>query len=171
MSFLHAIYSKGQVKIQQMAFVLIAMIIFFIMAGLIFVAIYYSSLQKEVEGIREQEVKEIVRRISGSPEFSWLGEGDCAACIDFDKVFLLKTKESYQNFWRGIPYLEISKVYPSSDGECNTGNYPNCGSITIIDSKKNFIAHSAFVALCYYEPTENYVKCELGKVTMGFETT
>lgn len=169
-SHVNSTNKKGQMKIQQMAFVLVAIVIFFAMAALVFFSVYYSSLKDNVEDIREQEVKEIVRKISSSPEFAWTSEGDCASCIDFDKVFILKNHDAYQNFWRGIPYLEISKVYPSSNEECAPHNYPDCSGIKIIDKNENIIAHSAFVALCYYEAEEKYSKCELGRVTMGFET-
>ena len=112
---------------------------------------------------------ETVRKISGTAEFGWTIY-DCAACIDLDKVLALKNRTSYKGFWKRINFLQVVRVYPKYDkNECNKGIYPECNSITIIDEGKNTITHSAFVALCRYEAVEDYNKCELGKIIMGFE--
>jgi len=160
---------KGQLKIQQMAFVLVAIIIFFSIVLLFYFSIRYNSLKSDVQNLREQEVLETVRKISGTPEFLW-SEEDCSACIDLDKVMVLKNRTSYSGFWKNIALLEVVRSYPSyEDEECTFGNYPNCNKITIIDNDENFRGYSAFVSLCRYS-TEGYSKCELGKIIMGFET-
>jgi hypothetical protein len=161
-------YSKGQMKIQQMAFVLVAMMIFFALVALVFAGIYFGSLQRGVDDLREQEAKEAARKISGTPEFAWTTDGGCAGCIDMDKAFMLKSKTSYSGFWRGITYLQVTKLYPSGEGECTAQTYPDCGSITIVDEGGNMITHSSFVALCRFSEDERR-KCELGKVIAGFE--
>ncbi|MCH7568199.1 MAG: hypothetical protein IIA87_02145 [Nanoarchaeota archaeon] len=159
---------RGQLKIQQMAFVLVTLMIFFSMVALFYFSIRYSTLRSDVEEIREQEVIETVRKMSGAAEFAWSIE-DCASCIDLDKVLVLKERQSYQNFWRRIPFLQVKKIYPvSEEKECTRQNYPDCSTITIVDEDTNIVTHSAFVALCRYEAGEN--KCELGKIIMGFET-
>ena len=163
--------SRGQLKIQQMAFVLVAMIIFFAIALLFYFSIRYNSLRGDVEDLRRQEVLETVRKISSTPEFSW-NEEDCSACIDLDKVLMLKNRTSYKGFWKNIALLRIERVYPSYDGnggECTAGNYPECNTITIINEEGNFQGHRAFVSLCRYD-SNGYTKCELGKVVMAFES-
>jgi hypothetical protein len=161
---------KGQMKIQQMAFVLMAIFIFFAIVGLFYFSVSTGSFRSDVEKIREQEAIESVRKISGTPEFAWTVY-DCAACIDFDKILVLKEKASYKDFWKGVPYLKIERVYPRYESEeCSRGVYPECNSITIIDSGRNTITHSSFVALCRYDSGNGFDRCELGKVIMGFET-
>jgi len=95
-------YSRGQLKIQQMAFVLVALIILFSMASLVYFSIKYSNLKNDVESLREQNVIESVRKLSGTAEFSWTASGDCSSCIDLDKVLVLKDMDSYENFWKDV---------------------------------------------------------------------
>ena len=169
MTYCRAICSKrGQLKIQQMAFVLVALMIFFTIVLLFYFSIRYSGLREDVEDLRTQEVIETVRKMSGSPEFKWT-EQDCAACIDMDKVLLLKNRTSYKGFWKNIVFLQVVKIYPLYENEeCTRGNYPECNQITLIDEGKNFRGYKAFVTLCNYEG-EYYAKCEIGKIVMAFE--
>ena len=170
MTYLNVNYSKGQLKIQQMAFVLVATIIFFALVFLFYAVVRYSSLEGEVEDLRSQEVLETIRQISTTSEFSWTRE-DCSSCIDMDKVLMLKEREAYKGFWKGVPLLQIERVYPKYDEqECTTQNYPECDVITIIEEETNIVSHSSFVSLCMYEPVESYYKCELGKIIMAYES-
>tara|TARA_Y100000310_G_scaffold324932_1_gene387574 strand:+ start:479 stop:997 length:519 start_codon:yes stop_codon:yes gene_type:complete len=170
MTYLNVNYSKGQLKIQQMAFVLVATIIFFALVFLFYSVVRFSSLEDDVESLREQEIIETIRQISATAEFSWTRE-DCASCIDMDKVLMLKEREAYQGFWKKIPLLQIERVYPRHGGqECTKQNYPECDFITIIEEETNLVARSSFVSLCRYEPGESYYKCELGKIIMAYET-
>lgn len=162
---------RGQLKIQQMAFVLVAIMIFFTMAALFYFSIRYANLQEDAETLREQEVIETVRKMSGTSEFSWTIE-DCSTCVDFDKILILKERNSYKGFWKNIALLQVARVYPSyGEGiECTRQNYPKCDTITLIEDERGFRGHRAFVALCRYDESLGINKCELGKIIMAFET-
>jgi hypothetical protein len=164
--------SRGQMKIQQMAFVLVALMIFFAIVALFYFSIKVQVLQEDVETLREEDVIETVRKMSGAPEFAWTSAGDCTSCIDLDKVLMLKNRTSYKGFWRDIALLQVVRIHPSSEEgkECTRENYPNCDTITLVDENKNLRGHKAFVALCRYEGIKGYTKCELGKIVMAFET-
>lgn len=153
---------KGQMKIQEMAFVLLAIIIFFAMVTLVYFSIRLSSLREDVSLQREQTARETVRKLSDIPEFSW---AECSGCIDADKVFILKDRLSYKIFW-DIDYLMVEKIYPNStQRECNKANYPDCTTITLVNNTKNFgIPTSAFISLCRFESSGGYMKCELGRI-------
>lgn len=163
--------SRAQMKIQQMAFVLVATMIFFSLVALFYFSIRITSLQKEAVNLREDEAKELVRKFSAAPEIAWTAT-DCASCIDLDKALLLKDKKTYQGFWN-VPFIKITRIYPSSNTskECTKLNYPDCDSITLVKENKNFISHDAFVSLCRYDSSQGgYNKCELGKIAIGFST-
>src|SRR3989338_2188061 len=98
MTYLSVRYSKGQLKIQQMAFVLVALMIFISMVGIIFFSVYLSDLKKDVQDLRDREAREIVRKIASSPEFIFTAES-CASCVDFIKVLKLKGLNEYKKFW------------------------------------------------------------------------
>jgi len=164
MIFYHVNYSKGQLKIQQMAFVLVALMIFFALVSLFYFSIRVSNLEKSAVELREEEAKELVRKLAASPEFAWTAT-DCASCIDLDKVILLKNRKSYSGFWN-LDYLAVERVYPSKQGECTRGSYPNCNSITIINKTGAFGTPAwSYVALCRHEfAKSSYVRCELGRI-------
>lgn len=156
---------KGQTKIQEMAFVLIAIIIFFAMVALVYFSIRLSSLREDVTTQREQAAKETVRKLSDIPEFSWAG---CSGCVDLDKVIMLKGRisdGSYKNFW-DLDYLEIERVYPDRTvGECTSSNYPDCTTIRLINKTESYGSPViAFVALCGFDATYGDMKCELGRI-------
>jgi len=153
---------KGQMKIQEMAFVLLAIIIFFAMVVLVYLSIRLSSLKEDVGTQKEEAAREIVRKLSDIPEFSW---ADCSGCVDADKIFALKDMQAYKGLW-DMDYLMVEKIYPNATKrECNRANYPDCTTITVINSTKNFgTPTSAFVALCRFDATGDYTRCELGKI-------
>lgn len=162
MMHLSANYSKtGQMKIQEMAFVLVAIMIFFGLVALIFFSIRVSNLRESAGELREDEAKQLVRKLASTPEFSFR---NCQVCIDFDKVLELKGKKDYQGFWN-LDYLAVELVYPDKNGECNKSNYPECRSITIINKTQFGTAPDAFVSLCRWEQEKKgYFKCELGRI-------
>lgn len=154
-------------KIQQMAFVLVAIIIFFAMVSLFYFSIRVADIQKGAVSLKEDEAKELVRKLSSTPEFSWTAT-DCASCIDLDKTILLKNRNTYSGFWN-LDYLAIEKVYPAGQGECTRLSYPNCNTITILNKTSTYGSPAwAYVALCRHEIAKSaYVKCELGRIYAG----
>ena len=123
MKILIAGYSKGQIKIQQMAFVLVALMIFLALVALIYISFRVENIKGDVEDLGDQEAKELARKLSGTPEFSFTAE-DCSNCIDLDKVLILKERKTYKDFWN-LDYLQVERVYPHGNGDCKKENYPN----------------------------------------------
>jgi len=162
-------YSKGQFKIQQMVFVLIAIMILFGIVSVFFVSIRFGSLKSDVDDLRKEAVFTQVRKMAGTPEFIWISSQDCASCVDLDKLLLLKERNSYKGFWQDISLLKVSRVYPLYDtDECTMGNYPECNSITLVN-EGDFEAYESFVSLCQFDNSIGQSKCELGKIIMGFK--
>ena len=160
-------YSKGQMKIQQMAFVLVAVMIFFGMVALIYFSISFSNIKDRAESLREKEAREIVKKISSSPEFS-SDIGDCSSCVDLDKVLMLKEEEDYKKFWN-LDYLVVEKISnKTSVIECTKVNYPDCDKITIIEKTQDFgLVDEAFVTLIRWDPdlgSSGSFRYELGRV-------
>jgi hypothetical protein len=167
---------KAQMKIQQMAFMLIAVTLFFVFAGLFFAMIVFSDIRGTAEELEQRDALLLVSKLANSPEFAC---GNAFGsfrtnCIDADKAMALKNnKEKYEdlggNFWR-VDGIEIRKIYPADHTgiECDSGNYPDCGKITIVE--KQGIGVSNFVALCRKENIEGFVedKCEMGKVIVYY---
>jgi len=170
MEILHAVkFSKGQFKIQQMVFVLVATLIFFGIVAVFYVSIKFGSVRQNVQDERQEAAIAQVRKIAGTPEFIWTSWEDCASCVDMDKVFLLKNRTSYQGFWKDVALLKVSRVSPKyQTGECTTTSYPRCNEITLVE-KEGFQSYESFVSLCRYDGDIGQARCELGKIIVGFE--
>jgi len=159
MELFHARYSKGQIKIQEMAFVLVGIMIFFSILVVFYLSIRSASLRQDVAELREDSAREIARKLSNSPEFYW---ADCSNCIDFDKALIMAERKSYKDFW-DLDYLRIERAYPEGKGECTRFNYPECNGVNVI-KKDNFGTPAwSFVSLCRFDE-KGYEKCELGKI-------
>jgi len=158
---------KGQFKIQQMTFMIAAVFIFFILAGLFVFSIQLRNLRKTAEQIEQNKAIGVAQYLVESPEFA------CASgsyCIDTDKMIVLMNRTAYKKFWP-VAYIKVFKVYPNATGACTLKNYPDCGRYDVFDSGfQSTSSTSSFVALCR-KTKEESVKtvCELGKIIIGYK--
>jgi len=162
---------RAQLKMQQMAFVLVAFVLFFAILGMVFFSFYSSNLKKRAEILRQEEAYQIANSIASSPEFIYSSE-DCSNCIDLDKVLMLKEK-NYANFLN-INSLWIEIVYPepsNPDLECTKFNYPNCGRITLIgkQSQKTADATNYITLILWTNENGGYMKRYLGKIHASYK--
>ncbi len=160
--------SKGQLKIQEMAFMLLAVVIFFAIAGMFFLVIMYNDLVKSANLLEKEKAISTAISIANTPEFS-CGE---ALCIDADKLLVMQNRQDYEDFWP-VASIVVTKV--SSDKEtieCSEKNYPSCNYFKVYDRGiKNIEVVETFVSLCGKDKANEYIynKCELGRVLVGFE--
>ena len=87
---------KAQLKIQQMAFMLIAITLFFVLVGMFVLKIQLSELRNTASILEEKNALLLVTKLANSPEFS-CGEafGNIRTnCIDAAKVMMLREKIS-----------------------------------------------------------------------------
>jgi len=164
--------SKGQLKIQEMAFFLVAIILFFILVGLFAFSIIFSNLSKGATSAAEARTLSSITNLADSPEFS-CGEPNC---VDGDKIVGLMQNIKYERFWP-FSSLRVHRQTTFTKNEsdwikCTSTNYPNCDVFEIYD--KNVInerAISNYVALCRVELENdyNYKKCEVARLIAGTE--
>jgi hypothetical protein len=167
---------KAQMKIQQMAFMLIAVTLLFALVGLFVLSIYFSGLKNSSLALEERNALLLTTKIANSPEFSCgeaYGSGNIN-CIDGDKVMaLMQNIDNYQGFWgKRVTNIEIRKIYPQEETKlCTLGNYPNCNVLSLKSGEKGFSAEN-FVSLCRKdsEQGETFDRCELAKVIIKYES-
>ena len=157
---------RGQMKIQQMAFVLIAATLFFSLAGIFILSVKMSGLRGLSEELEARNAQMLVTKLANSPEFA-CGDvfgGGGINCVDADKIMALKSSVSkYRTFW-GIENIEIRIIYPeSAEVVCEAENYPNCNAIRVLSDNTEGVEVSNFVSLCRKESYEGggYDKCEI----------
>ena len=170
------INKKAQMKIQQMAFMLMAVFVFFGLVGMLVLGIKSSGLKESAADLEEKNAMLLAAKLANSPEFSCGNSFDTGeiSCVDADKVMVLKENlEKYEGFW-DVSDIEIRKIYPVFEDDilCTRGNYPNCNLIKFRSDeiKGNYVSN--FVSLCRKEVFEGeiYDKCDLAKIMVSYET-
>jgi len=165
---------SGQMKIQQMTFMLVAVAFLFILVGMFFLSIRLYNLKKTATNLEEKNAMLLVSKLADSPEFSCGNSfgGSKTSCVDFDKILALKYQVDEDDELWGMAKIELRKIYPEKDIECTETNYPNCGIVTILEKDVNTQpAMSNFVSLCRKEADESkiYDKCELARLIVSAE--
>ncbi len=164
---------RAQLKIQQMVFMLLAITLFFALAGMFVLVFKFSELKDSASALEEKNALLLVTKLANSPEFS-CGKafGNTKLnCIDADKVMMLKENiERYSGFW-DVQNIEIRKIYPktSKNTECTIANYPNCNFIRIFP-REIASEYSNFVSLCRKGSFEGevYDKCEMARLMVSY---
>jgi hypothetical protein len=157
---------KGQFKIQQTAFMLLALALFFILIFVFWISIKTQGMKTTATSLEEEKAILAVESIAGLTEFS------CGKqyCIDSDKLMILKSMKDYADFWPANS-IKIRKVYPESNKEveCTLSNYPNCNSYTIKAGGESSVG--TFVALCRQERINGNSRqvCDLGRIAIGYD--
>lgn len=155
------INNKGQLKIQEMAFVLIAFMVFFSLIGLLFLKFRIAGIQTSAESSKEESASRLALVLASTPELNW---AECTGCIDLDKAIVLKNKSEYRQLWK-LDYFAIKRLYPvQTVGECNIGKYPDCDSIILVGGNNFGTTSKAYVSLCRYDFIKDRKVCELGEI-------
>lgn len=157
-----------------MAFMIIAVVIFFALVAMFMISFKLSSLKKDANLLDERNALLLVTKLAESPEFS-CGEafgGKRTSCIDFDKVLVLKNNiDLYDNFW-GVANIEVRKISNNDQSmPCTFQNYPNCDYLRILSEDVVGSDYSTFVSLCRKESYEGqiYDQCSLARFTLSYE--
>lgn len=166
----YVLFSKGQIKIQQMAIVLVGFAIFFALVSVFFFSFNLSSVEDAALAARQAQAQQRVLALAGSPEFSWTLD-DCASCVDLDKVIALKNATYRSGLWGStIALVQIRQLYPvASERECTSTTYPACSTTTLYRDSAPYTSEEAFVALCRYD-AEQGKQCVLGKLLLGVKS-
>ena len=172
--------TKAQLRIQEMAFMLVGVFLFFALVGLIVIGIVYSGLYKTRNELAQQKTFGAMVALADSPEFSCVSSK--SNCIDGDKAISLKNKTEYIKFWpfsslRIITRYSAFNLNYDEMIECTNANYPDCDVITVYDTgASGEIASSNFVAFCRKEYQDfgnlqgrSYDDCEIGMIVAGTE--
>lgn len=161
-------------KIQQMAFMLIAVVIFLVLVGMFVFVLRFSKLRETSVILESENAMLLVTKLANSPEFACGNSFGSSRlnCIDADKIMALKENiKDYKDFW-GVAEIEIRKIYPGNNKVCTFENYPDCGIIEVYSENVNKLpASSNFVALCRKDNLEErvYGKCELARLLVSAE--
>ena len=126
---------KGQLKIQEMAFMLVAVVLFFGLVMLFVLTVVYSNMYNQMNIINQEKTLTSLINLADSPEFRCVTTK--SNCVDGDKVISLMNRSFYSNFWQFSSLSIIkSSAFAKNESEmikCNWANYPDCDLIVIYD--------------------------------------
>ena len=164
---------RGQFKIQQMAFMLIAVTVLFVLVGMFALVFKTAGLKGSADELNEKNAQLLVSKLANSPEFSCGDVYDYgeANCVDGDKVMALKQSGIvYEDFW-GVSNIEIRKIMSEGSLVCTGSNYPNCDILRVKEGKIVGAYSSNFVVLCNKDDFEGDVvdKCEVARLFVSYE--
>jgi len=158
---------KSQLKIQQTAFMLIFLTIFFVMVGILFASFWFSSLKQNVNILNENKAITLSQFLYQSTEFSCIDYS--SYCIDSDKLLFFNSTRYSDLF--PTTYIKIRKLPFEQEKLCTLGNYPNCNTFEFEFEKGDKTCQSSFVTLCRQESTDQgpYRKCDLATFCVGYD--
>lgn len=161
---------KGQMKIQQMAFMIVAVFFFFILVGLFFISIQLKDIKKKALVLNREQAINSLRVISDMSELNCNSRE--TLCIDRDKLRIMsgsKGKE-YKEVWP-VESIKVYQIYPSFVSPIKCPANP-CNFYEIYNSgEKNIEEVSTYVSLCEKKADNSYIyeNCEIAKLLVGIK--
>jgi|SaaInlV_200m_DNA_2_1039689.scaffolds.fasta_scaffold47440_2 hypothetical protein len=161
---------SGQMKIQQMAFMIVAVFIFFALVGLAFLGFQLKDVKSNAQSLEREGTISSLSVIADMPELNC--DSNDFMCLDKSKLLIMgssKFREMYNEFWPVVS-IEVKKIHPFDEQnvECSISNPDTCNHYTIYnsDSTNGFEKYSTYVSIC--EQKSSYgTNCELGKLIVG----
>ncbi|MEM4330778.1 MAG: hypothetical protein QW273_02095 [Candidatus Pacearchaeota archaeon] len=165
------VIKKSQMRIQQMAFMIVAVFIFFIFAGLFLLNFFIGDLRQQAYNLEKEKISQALSSWTELPEFSCTEKSKY--CIDETKIEILMSneiKKEYEDYWP-VSFMRVYKLEKMSSNLISCPN-ENCNYYEIINKNENSIfAYSTYVSLCRKVKEENFAsyKCELAKFEIGMK--
>ena len=163
-----------------MAFALIIVMIFVLLAGFFFLRVILGGLQDDVNAQNDERSMQMAADLTYYPEFSWSSNRNrCEKCMDLDKVLALKNAikdvhSPYRDFFgKDVVAMRVDILYPAPiQTECTSDNYPHCSTFTLINKSSSITLQGSYVSLCRPDTTTGKFRdCVLGLVRIGLNKT
>jgi len=164
------IKNQGQMKIQQMAFMVVAVLFFFILVGLFVFNFYFKGISSSAANLNKDQAIASLETIAHMPELT-CGTGR-TLCLDEDKLQILSGRlgRQYDSLWP-VSSVSVYKVYPPFE-EVITCPALNCNYYELYDNgQTNRQEYSTFVTLCKKQKDYGYIheQCEIAKLVVGMK--
>ena len=154
---------RGQLKIQQTAFMLLALVFLFSIVFIFYINFSRQSIYDKRNELQMQEAYTLLQKFSGSSEFSCISS-DLTYCLDEDKLTsLANMSQKYKSYFSSVKSIVVREVYP--------GNKIINIFETSIAEDEEILYYSAFIPLCKTKALEgyNWQQCKLAKFIIGMK--
>jgi len=162
----------AQFQIQQMAFMIIAIFIFFALAAIFILQISLSDLEGSSADIRTEKAINFLSTIPSMTELSF--DDSCSNCLDKDKLTALSDfGTEYKRFFP-LESLRAFKVYPVPEENIIDGDLtcPSRDCIIIFDTDStSYQEYATFVPVCIKSRRQGVLReeCEMWKLVGGIK--
>ncbi len=162
--------NRGQFQIQQMAFMIIAIFIFFAFAGLFILRVSVGGIS---EGAQDLKTKKAITFLSTIPEMTELSfNGQCQNCLDKDKLFVFSNYGDEYKMFFPLDSLKAFRVYPLPNGTIVDGDIvcPSLDCVVLFESSGgNLQEYATYVSVCEKSKRLGVLqeKCEVWKLVGG----
>ena len=147
---------KAQIKIQEMAFVLLALVL---LAGIVFIFVLRfqaGNLEKAGELAKQKEAISLLEKIAALPE---LNCENGAICIDEDKALIVsQNQDKVKNLFQNIKKAQVRRIWPAGD------------ILTIYQSGHGNQSYATFINICKQEKVGIYFEWSCGIGQLELET-
>ena len=159
---------KGQMKIQQMAVMIVAVFFFFILVGLFFLGIMFKDVKGGAVDLQREQAISSLRVIADMTELNY--DSSWSMSLDEDKLRIMSGGfgEVYDSLWP-IASIGVYKVYPRFD-EVKECPGVGCNFYGVYDNGQSGVeTYSTYVSICekVREGGSTYNDCEIGKLVVG----
>ena len=151
-----------------MAFMLIAVFLFFVLVGLFFLRVQFKDIDSSYSELQRESALASLSLISNMPELSYSSSEEFT--LDQDKLMIMSSNFSkdYESFWP-VASVEVHKVFPRFENEVKCPAV-NCNYYEIYNSgQENIQRYSTFISICQRTKEGNayYNRCQIGKLSVG----
>ena len=157
---------RGQMKIQQMAVMIVAVFFFFVLVGLFFLGIMFKDVKGSAGDLQRAQAISSLSVIADMPELNY--DSSWSMSLDEDKLRIMSGDfgRNYDLFWP-VASVGVYKVYPRFD-EIRKCPGADCNYYEIYDNgQKGVSTVSAYVAICEKVRGMADGRCEIGKLVVG----
>jgi uncharacterized membrane protein len=160
---------RAQFRIQQMVFMIVALVFFFVLVGIFFIGYQFRSVSQNFESLQREQAISFLKIMRNMPEFGYFSRDSRAnsVCLDLDKLQIVSGNIGDYFDLLPVASIKVLKAFSSQIIQCPG---ENCNYYKIYDSKqKNIEEQEIYTCLCTkkYENYIAYDKCELGRVIVG----
>jgi hypothetical protein len=148
---------KAQFKIQEMAFVLVAIAVLFGFVLIFFARFQLGIVQQSASEVRREQAVNTLHTISAMPELRCSEAGGEVNCIDKTKVeAFVRVRTRYNELWKNafISRVKIEQFYPKGP-EYVLYSGPSTSTTS----------YSTYIPLCEQQGYD--LNCTIGKITVS----
>lgn len=127
---------KAQMKIQEMAFVLLALVLLALIGFIFFLRLSQQKFTESAETIKAKTTISLLERIASLPELECPRQ---PLCIDEDKAnMFIQQSDKLSQLFQGLTKVRIKRIYPSGP------------DLILYDTGQGNSSYSTFISLCKY---------------------